>query len=67
MAGVKVMALTKQRRLGLAESIENAISDVKQPGAKGKKERLGKREVKMHGTGEEPGPESSNRWRIQAE
>ena len=67
MAGVKVMALPKQRRLGLAESIEKAVSDVKQPGAKGKKERLRKRQVKMHGADEEPGPQSSDRWRIQAE
>ena len=67
MAGVKVVALPKQRRLSLAESIEKAVRDVKQPGAKGEKERLGKREVKMHGTDEEPGPESSDRWRIQAE
>jgi hypothetical protein len=41
MTSVKVMALPKQRGLGLAESIEDAVSDVKQPGAKGKKERLG--------------------------
>ena len=33
MAGVKMMAFAKQRALGVAESIENAVSDVKQPGA----------------------------------
>jgi len=33
MAGVKMMALAKQRALGMTESIENAVSDVKQPGA----------------------------------
>ena len=67
MASVKMMALPKQRGLGLAESIENAVSDVKQPGAKGEKQRLEKRQVKMHGADEEPGPESSDRWRIQTE
>jgi hypothetical protein len=36
MASMKVMALPKQRRLGLTESIEDAVSDVKQPGAQGK-------------------------------
>jgi hypothetical protein len=61
------MALPKQRGLGLAESIENAVSDVEQPGGKREKERLGKRQVKMHGADEEPGPESSDTWRIQTE
>jgi hypothetical protein len=67
MTSVKVMALPKQRGLGLAESIEDAVCDVKQPGAKGKKEGLGKRQVKMHGADEEPGPKSSDRWRVQTE
>jgi hypothetical protein len=61
------MALPKQRGLGLAESVENAISDVNQPGAKGEKERLGKRQVKMHGADKETGPESSDCWGIQTE
>ena len=67
MTGVKVMALPKQRRLGLAESIENAISNVEQPRAKGKKERLGKGPVKMHGADEEPGPQGSDGWCVQTE
>ncbi len=67
MASVKVMPLAKQGRLGLAESIENAITDVEQPGAKGKKERLGKRPVKMHRANEEPGPKSGDGWRVQTE
>ena len=67
MTGVKVMALPKQRRLRLAESIENAVRDVKQPGAKREKERLGKRQVKMHGADEEPGPQSSDGGRVQTE
>ena len=62
-----MVALAKQRRLGLAESIENAVRNVKQPGAKGEKERLGKRQVKMHGADEEPGPQSRDRWRVQTE
>ena len=33
MASVKMVALPKQAGLGLAESIENAVGDVKQPGA----------------------------------
>ena len=65
VASVEVMALPKQRGLGLAESIEDAVSDVKQPRAKGKKERLGKGQVKMHSADEEPGPKSRNRRRIQ--
>ena len=67
MASVKMMALPKQGRLGLAESIENAITDVEQPGAKGKKERLGKRPMKMHGANEEPGPKSGDGWGVQTE
>jgi hypothetical protein len=51
----------------MAESIKNAVGDVEQPGAKREKECLEKRQVKMHGADEKPGPESSNRWRIQAE
>jgi hypothetical protein len=43
MASVKVVALPKQASLGLAKSIENAVGDVKQPGAKGEKQRLEKR------------------------
>ena len=67
MAGVKMVALAKQLALGLTESIENAVSDVKQPGAKGEKHRLDKRKMKMHGADEEPRPESSDGRRIQAE
>ena len=65
MASVKVMALPERRRLGLAESIEDAVSDVKQPGAKGKEDRLGKRPVKMHGADEGAGPKSSHRRGVQ--
>ena len=43
MASVKVMTFPKQRGLGLTESIENAIGDVKQPGTKREKQRLEKR------------------------
>ncbi len=43
MTSVKMMALAKQAGLRLAESIENAIGDVKQPSAKGEKQRLEKR------------------------
>ncbi len=67
MAGVEVMAFPKQLALGLAESIENAVGDVEQPGAKGEKQRLDKRQVKMHGADEEPRPESGDGWRIQTE
>jgi len=67
MASVKMVAFPKQAGLGLAESIENAVGDVKQPGAKREKECLEKRQVKMHGADEEPGPESSHRWCIETE
>ena len=54
MTGVKVMALA-QLALPLAESIENAVGDIEQPGAKGEKQRrLEKGQVKMHGAGKEP-------------
>ena len=53
MAGVKMMALPEQAGMGLAESIENAVGDVQQPGAKGEKQRLEQRQVKMHGADEE--------------
>ena len=67
MASVKMVAFPKQAGLGLAESIENAVGDVKQPGAKREKQRLDKRQVKMHGTDEEPRPQSSNGRGIQTE
>jgi hypothetical protein len=67
MTGVKMMALAKQRALGLAESIENAVSDVKQPGAKREKHRLDKRKMKMHGADKEPRPERGDGRCIQAE
>jgi hypothetical protein len=54
MPGVKMMTLAKQRVLGLAEAVENAVSDVKQPGAKREKHRLDKRQVKMHSADKEP-------------
>ncbi len=54
MAGVKVMALP-QVALPRAESVEDAVGDVEQPGAKGEKQRrLEEGQVKMHGAGEEP-------------
>ena len=53
MTGVKVMALA-QLALLLAESIENAVGDIEQPGANGEKERREKGQVKMHGAGEKP-------------
>ncbi len=67
MAGVKMVALAKQLALGVAESIENAVGDVKQPGAKREKHRLDKRKMKMHGADEEPRPERGDGRRIQAE
>jgi hypothetical protein len=51
----------------MAESIKNAVGDVEQPGAEGEKQRLDQGQSKMHGADEEPRPESSDRWRIQAE
>ena len=65
MTGMKMMAFAQQ--LALAESIENAVSDIEQPGAESQKQRREKRETKMHGAGEEPRPESGDGWRIQAE
>ncbi len=38
-----MMAFPKLAGLGLAESIENAVGHVEQPGAKGKKQCLEKR------------------------
>ena len=67
MASMKMMTFPKQAGLGLAESIENAVGDVEQPGAKREKQCLEKRQVKMHGADEEAGPESSDRWRIETE
>jgi hypothetical protein len=67
MASVKMMALPEEAGVGLAEPIENAVGDVEQPGAKGQKERLQKRQVKMHGADEEERPESSDCGRIQAQ
>jgi hypothetical protein len=66
MAGVKMMTLPQLLALPLAESIENAVGDIKQPGAKGKKQRLNQGQAKMHGAGEEPRPERGDRRRIQA-
>jgi hypothetical protein len=67
MTGVKMMALAKQRALGLGESIENAVSDIKEPGAKREKGGLDKRKMKMHGADEEPRPERGDGGGIQAE
>ena len=67
MASMKMVALPKQAGLGLAESIENAVGDVKQPGGQRENECLGKRQVKVHGANEEPRPESRNRWGIETE
>ena len=66
MAGMKMMALPQQLALLGAKSIENAVGDVEQPGAKGEKQRLERGHVKMHGAGKEPRPESGDGWRIQA-
>ena len=66
MTDVKEMALA-QLTLPRAESVENAGRDVEQPGAKGEKQRREKGHVKMHGAGKEPGPESGDSRRIQAE
>ena len=66
MTGVEVMALP-QVALAVAESIEDAVGDVEQPGAKGEKQRPGRGQVKMHGAGEEPRPESGDGGRIQAQ
>ena len=65
MAGMKMMAFAQQ--LALPESIENAVGDIEQPGAEGQKQRCEKGDVKMHGAGEEPRPESGDGRRIQAE
>ena len=65
MAGMKMMAFAQQ--LALPESIENAVGDIEQPGAEGKKQRREKGYTKMHGAGEEPRPESGDCRRIQAE
>ena len=43
MASVKMVAFPKQAGLGLAESIENAVGDVKQPGTKREKQCLEQR------------------------
>jgi len=41
--------------LALAESVENAVGNIEQPGAKGEKQRrLEKGQVKMHGASKEP-------------
>jgi hypothetical protein len=52
--------------MGMAESIENAVRDVKQPGAEREKKRLNQGQSKMHGADEKPRPESGNGGRIQA-
>ena len=65
MTGMKVMAFAQQ--LALAESIENAVSDIEQPGAESQKQRHEQWNAKMHGVGEEPRPESGDCRRIQAE
>ncbi len=48
MTGVKVMAFPQ---IGLAgvESVENAVGDVEQPGAKGEEQRREDGQVQMHG------------------
>jgi hypothetical protein len=67
MAGVKTVTLPEQFTRPLAESVENAIGDIEQPGAEGEKQRRDKRQAEMHGASEEPRPKGSNSWRIQAE
>ena len=66
MTGVKVMALP-QVGLPLTESVENAVGDVEQPGAKGEEQRREDGQVQVHGDGEEPCPESGDGGRVQAE
>src|ERR1700733_3094415 len=65
MTGVKVMALP-QVGLALAESVENAVGDVQQPGAKSEEQRWEEGQVQVHGDGEEPCPESGDGGRVQA-
>ena len=51
----------------MAESIENAVSDIEQPGTESQEQGREPGEAKMHGAGEEPRPESGDGGRIQAE
>jgi len=64
MAGVEIVALAE--KFAFAESIEDAVGDVEKPGAEGEQQRGEYWHVEAHGAGEEPSPERSDGWRIQA-
>lgn len=66
MVGVKMVSFSKPLAPPSAEPIENSIGHVEQPGAKGEKQSLDKRQMKMHGADKEPRPDSSHGRRIQA-
>ncbi len=64
MAGVEIMAFAEA--FVAAESIEDPVSDVEQPGTEGKQQRRENRHVEPHGPRKEPRPERGYSRRIQA-